>query len=59
LLARWIALPAAEREAMRARALECFHRRYDMRENAKKIARLFETAPAKRSCEQATSSSNR
>jgi glycosyltransferase involved in cell wall biosynthesis len=48
LLARWTALPAVEREAMRTRALECFHRRYDMRENAKEIARLFETAPSKR-----------
>lgn len=42
LLERWIELPAAERQVMAARTLECFHQRYDMRENAKKIVRLFE-----------------
>ena len=42
LLARWTALPPAEREAMAAQALRCFHRRYDMRENAKTTLRLFE-----------------
>jgi glycosyltransferase involved in cell wall biosynthesis len=42
LLARWTELPAAERRAMELRALECFHRRYDMRENAKITVRLFE-----------------
>jgi glycosyltransferase involved in cell wall biosynthesis len=42
LLERWIELPAAEREAMAVRARECFHARYDMRENAKTVARLFE-----------------
>lgn len=42
LLERWIAVPPAERQAMAARARECFHRRYDMRENAKTIVRLFE-----------------
>ena len=44
LLRRWIALPKEERVAMSHRAIECFHRRYDMRENAKAIIRLFETA---------------
>jgi glycosyltransferase involved in cell wall biosynthesis len=42
LLERWIAMPAAEREAMAERARECFHRRYDMRENAKTVIRVFE-----------------
>lgn len=42
LLQRWIDLPAAERKAMGEHAIECFHRRYDMRENAKTIVRLFE-----------------
>jgi glycosyltransferase involved in cell wall biosynthesis len=42
LLQRWMELPPAERRAMAARALECFHRRYDMRENAKRIGRVFE-----------------
>jgi glycosyltransferase involved in cell wall biosynthesis len=43
LLARWIALLQAERDAMGVRARECFHQRFDMRENAKTIVRLFET----------------
>jgi glycosyltransferase involved in cell wall biosynthesis len=42
LLERWIDLPLAEREAMAERALQCFQRRYDMRENAKTILRVFE-----------------
>jgi len=42
LLEDWIALSPSEREAMSIRALECFHRRYDMRENAKTVLRLFE-----------------
>jgi hypothetical protein len=42
LLERWIELPPAERQAMAARARECFHKRYDMRENAKAIMRVFE-----------------
>jgi glycosyltransferase involved in cell wall biosynthesis len=42
LLERWIDLPAEERAAMARRARECFRARYDMRENAKTIARLFE-----------------
>jgi glycosyltransferase involved in cell wall biosynthesis len=46
LLQRWIALPAQEREKMGEIAVECFHRRYDMQENAKTIIRLFETALA-------------
>jgi hypothetical protein len=33
-----------ERKDMAERAYQCFHRRYDMRENAKAIIRLFETA---------------
>jgi glycosyltransferase involved in cell wall biosynthesis len=44
LLKRWIAMSLEEREAMGQRANSCFHRRYDMRENAKAIIRLFETA---------------
>jgi glycosyltransferase involved in cell wall biosynthesis len=44
LLKRWIATPPEERTAMGKRAKECFHRRYDMRENAKAIIRLFEAA---------------
>jgi glycosyltransferase involved in cell wall biosynthesis len=41
LLERWIALRDEEREAMAARALDCFQARYDMRENAKTVAGLF------------------
>ncbi|WP_035359261.1 glycosyltransferase [Edaphobacter aggregans] len=44
LLKRWIATPPEERAAMADRAEECFHRRYNMRENAKAIIRLFEAA---------------
>jgi glycosyltransferase involved in cell wall biosynthesis len=44
LLQRWIAMTVAERQAMSVRALECYFRRYDMKENAKAIIRLFETA---------------
>jgi hypothetical protein len=29
---------------MAERAYQCYHRRYDMRENAKAIIKLFETA---------------
>jgi glycosyltransferase involved in cell wall biosynthesis len=43
LLQRWIDLTAAQRAQMAERAGECFHERYDMRENAKTILRLFET----------------
>ena len=42
LLKRWMELPPAEREAMTVRAADCFHRRYDMRENAKTVVRVFE-----------------
>ena len=42
LLERWIELQPAERERMAVQALECFRTRYDMRENAKRIAKLFE-----------------
>jgi glycosyltransferase involved in cell wall biosynthesis len=44
LLQRWIAMSVEEREHMAERAYQCFHRRYDMRENAKAIIRLFGTA---------------
>ena len=44
LLERWLATPDADRAEMRRRAAACFHRRYDMRENAKTIIRLFEIA---------------
>lgn len=43
LLERWIAFTPAEKAHMAELALECYHRRYDMRENAKAIIRLFET----------------
>jgi hypothetical protein len=33
-----------ERQEMADRALDCYNRRYNMRENAKAIIRLFETA---------------
>ena len=42
LLERWMEMPAAEREAMVTRARDCFHQRYDMRENAKTVVRVFE-----------------
>ncbi len=42
LLRRWIEMSDAERETMGMRALQCFHQRYDMRENAKTTVRLFE-----------------
>jgi glycosyltransferase involved in cell wall biosynthesis len=44
LLQRWIATPAEERKDMAERAFVCFQQRYDMRENAKTIVRLFEDA---------------
>jgi glycosyltransferase involved in cell wall biosynthesis len=44
LLQRWIATPAEERKDMAERALVCFQQRYDMRENAKTIVRLFQDA---------------
>lgn len=44
LLRRWIAMSPDERSAMAKRAYECFNARYNMRENAKTIIRLFEMA---------------
>ena len=44
LLQGWISMSVQERQEMAVRAYQCFHRRYDMRENAKAIIRLFETA---------------
>jgi glycosyltransferase involved in cell wall biosynthesis len=44
LLERWIALSAEEKRKMGDLAYECFHRNYDMSENAKAIIRLFEHA---------------
>ncbi len=46
LLRAWIAMSVQERKDMAERAYQCFHRRYDMRENAKAIMRVFEAAPA-------------
>jgi glycosyltransferase involved in cell wall biosynthesis len=42
LLARWMGMGEEERRAMAANALVCFSARYDMRENAKSVIRLFE-----------------
>jgi glycosyltransferase involved in cell wall biosynthesis len=42
LLESWLQTPPAERERMAASALACFRERYDMRENAKAIIRIFE-----------------
>ena len=44
LLKRWLAMSEYEKKKMGERAFQCFHTRYDMRENAKAIIRLFETA---------------
>jgi glycosyltransferase involved in cell wall biosynthesis len=44
LLQEWIGMSVAERKHMAELAYKCFHSRYDMRENAKAIIRLFETA---------------
>lgn len=41
LIARWLAMPVHEREAMRVRAAECFARRYDMRKGAIVVAEPF------------------
>jgi glycosyltransferase involved in cell wall biosynthesis len=46
LLERWMALPLEERERMSARALECFSRRYDMREGAKAVVEVLREATA-------------
>jgi glycosyltransferase involved in cell wall biosynthesis len=50
LLRRWIAMTVRERQEMGDRAYRCFHKNYDMRENAKAIIKLFEnaTVPAPR-----------
>ncbi len=42
LLQAWLRTTPAERERMAACALACFRERYDMRENAKAIIRIFE-----------------
>jgi glycosyltransferase involved in cell wall biosynthesis len=42
LLKRWIEMPLADRAIMGERALDCFHRRYDMRNGAKAVVELFE-----------------
>ncbi|MDP9051815.1 MAG: glycosyltransferase [Acidobacteriota bacterium] len=42
LIEEWFALSPAEYQLMLVRALDCFHRRSDMRENAKTVLRLFE-----------------
>ncbi len=44
LLLDWIALSPEEKLAMGQRALACFNRRYDMRNNVASIWRLFENA---------------
>lgn len=44
LLERWIATSLEARAAMAERAIQCFRQRYDMRESAKIILRLFEAA---------------
>ena len=45
LLQHWMQMAPADRVAMSQRARECFEQRYDMRENAKRIVRVFESAP--------------
>ncbi len=42
LLRRWLAMSVEEREAMGEVATKCFHEKYDMRENARTIIRLFD-----------------
>jgi glycosyltransferase involved in cell wall biosynthesis len=42
LIARWVEMSEEGRAAMGRRAVECFERRYDMREGAKAVVRLFE-----------------
>jgi hypothetical protein len=44
LLQQWIGMSIEQRQHMAELAYQCFHRRYDMRENAKAIIRLFGTA---------------
>jgi glycosyltransferase involved in cell wall biosynthesis len=52
LLERWIAMTSEEKAAMGERAATCYHRRYDMRENAKAIIRLFEAATTTKHAEE-------
>jgi len=44
LLERWISTTPETRANMAQKAIACFQQRYDMRENAKTIMRLFESA---------------
>jgi len=44
LLEQWIAMPVSERQTMVENAGNAFRSRFDMRENAQTIIRLFETA---------------
>jgi glycosyltransferase involved in cell wall biosynthesis len=44
LLERWISTTPETRAIMAQKAIACFQQRYDMRENAKTIMRLFESA---------------
>jgi glycosyltransferase involved in cell wall biosynthesis len=44
LLQTWVGMSPQEKQDMAVRAYQCYHRRYDMKENAKAIIRLFETA---------------
>jgi glycosyltransferase involved in cell wall biosynthesis len=44
LLDRWISASPGARASMGESAISCFRERYDMRENAKAIIRLFESA---------------
>ena len=46
LILRWISMTAEERKEMAEQACQCYHRRYDMRENARAIIKLFEAATA-------------
>lgn len=42
LIGRWLEMSADQRVLMEERALECFGRRYDMREGARDLVELFE-----------------
>ena len=46
LLQRWIATSPYDRQQMGERALETFHRRYDLQQTARAIIQLFEAAIA-------------
>jgi glycosyltransferase involved in cell wall biosynthesis len=48
LVRRWMEMPEAERDAMRAQTLRTFDTRYDMEKNATTIIRLFENATVPR-----------